>query len=75
MSEVKIDVVKMVDQIMETKINNEILEAAEAVDDGTAVAFIKLLNEYDIYGSRALSFIKKVDLIQQIIHPENPEEE
>lgn len=75
MKETQIDVVKMAEQILEAKVNNDLLEAAEKESE-LAYAFVKLLNEYGIYGSRACSFIQKVDAINNVIKAiDEPEEE
>ena len=51
---------KMIDGLFKTKINTTLLEN---VTDSRVKNLIKLLNEYGIYGTKAIVFLQKMSVV------------
>lgn len=66
-SETKIDVLEMIEQTIDAKINNDLISAAEQQERGeTCVAMIKLFNEYGIYGRQCVELIQRLGVLFDI---------
>lgn len=62
--ETKIDILEIANQVIDAKVNNDLLEAAEKSERGeTSVALIKLFNEYGIYGLKCYELIQRLGTI------------
>ena len=68
--DMKIDILEMMNQTIDAKVNNDMIAAAEKVEkDGeTIVALIKLLNEYGIYGLKCYELIQRMSGIFAIMN-------
>lgn len=61
--DIKIDFLEIMKNTVDAKINKELLDAAEASGEEFAYNFIKLLNEYGIYGLKVHEFMAKMQML------------
>jgi hypothetical protein len=66
-TEYKVDIISLVEQTMDAHVNNTLLDIFEKDGDEKNLAFFKLLNEYGIYGNKALEFINKASTLFAIL--------
>lgn len=54
------NIIDMVDNLFEAKVNNELLKNAT---DDRVKNLVKLLNEYGIHGTKAIGFLQKMAVV------------
>ena len=62
-TEYKVDILGLVEQTVDAHVNNTLLEAIEKEGNERDIALFKLLNEYGIYGSKAIEFLNKASTL------------
>jgi hypothetical protein len=62
----RIDILEMLDQCVEAKMNSMILDAIDSTGDDFAKAVFVLLNKYGISGTKAVSFAQELDTLNKM---------
>jgi hypothetical protein len=68
-----IDVVEMLDQLVDAKMNSIILAELDKIGDPYVKAVFILLNKYGISGSKAISFSQELDALSKIFNKKTDE--
>jgi hypothetical protein len=68
-----IDIIEMLDQCVEAKMNSIILEELDKQGDEFVKAVFMLLNKYGISGTKAISFTRDLDMLNKMFNKKKDE--